>query len=181
MLNISIMITLSRIILTPVVMYLLWHHQWSYGLAVFLVAAVTDLLDGFVARWLQQRTYLGQILDPVADKCLLLGTMYMLLAVVAVSYVQQLAVVFLIFKELILLSVGGYLMNRYQFFIAPSFLSRMASLAEFVMITVVLGCLIWLGVIPALWLTVMLVVSCILSAALLVRYVRLIAQFFQER
>ena len=65
-------ITLVRIVLIPCFGYLWWrgHHGWALG--VFALASLTDWLDGFVARLLNQSTKLGQILDPAADKLLML-------------------------------------------------------------------------------------------------------------
>ena len=48
------------------------------SLIYFLVASITDALDGFLARKMSWQTYLGTILDPVADKLLLSGTIFIL-------------------------------------------------------------------------------------------------------
>jgi CDP-diacylglycerol--glycerol-3-phosphate 3-phosphatidyltransferase len=67
-------ITLLRIIFLPLLVFLLVRnsplHNWL-ALAVFLLAAVTDWLDGFVARTTGEVTALGKLLDPVADKLLI--------------------------------------------------------------------------------------------------------------
>jgi cardiolipin synthase len=70
--NLANSITLGRIALIPVFGYLWWRGQHGAALVVFVVAAVSDLADGFVARVLDQKTRLGQILDPAADKLMLL-------------------------------------------------------------------------------------------------------------
>jgi cardiolipin synthase (CMP-forming) len=65
-------ITLIRIAMIPVFGVLWWRGLHGAALTVFGLAAISDLADGFAARILNQRTKLGQILDPAADKLMLL-------------------------------------------------------------------------------------------------------------
>ena len=78
--NVPNILTVLRILLTPVFVILLIRESYLPCLAVFTTAAVTDGLDGFLARTLNQRTTLGAYLDAIADK-LLLTTAYVSLAV----------------------------------------------------------------------------------------------------
>lgn len=71
-------LTLLRMLLIPVFAILLIYGYVGAGLAVFCVAGLTDLLDGLIARWWQQKTELGAWLDPVADKLLLVTTFVVL-------------------------------------------------------------------------------------------------------
>lgn len=72
--NISNGLTILRLILTPcIVVYLYW-QQWAMAFGLFVFAAVTDLLDGHVARLLDEQTNLGTLLDPIADKFLLVAS-----------------------------------------------------------------------------------------------------------
>ena len=69
-------LTLGRIFLVPflVVVILTRWEGWEYwGLGIFLAASITDGLDGYLARRLNQRTRLGALLDPIADKFLMTG------------------------------------------------------------------------------------------------------------
>jgi cardiolipin synthase len=72
------LLTLCRVLLIPVFLALLSKHRYTYALYVFIVAALTDSLDGTVARWSGSRTELGAILDPFADKLLLLSSFVVL-------------------------------------------------------------------------------------------------------
>jgi cardiolipin synthase len=72
--NIPNLITLLRIILVPVVVILLIQGSFLKALMVFIVAGLSDALDGFLARVLNQQTTLGAYLDPIADKALLAST-----------------------------------------------------------------------------------------------------------
>ncbi len=64
-------ITILRMALAPVLVVLVLEGEMRWALAVFFVAGLTDLLDGLTARLGHQRTTLGAMLDPVADKVLL--------------------------------------------------------------------------------------------------------------
>ncbi len=72
------LLTLLRICLVPLLVAAVADNHYALGLGLFVVAGITDLLDGLLARLLKQYTMLGQYLDPVADK-LLLSTLFLVL------------------------------------------------------------------------------------------------------
>lgn len=65
---ISNILSVSRLITVPFIFYFIYREQWIYAIMCGAIAVITDLLDGFFARRLEQHTQLGYILDPVADK-----------------------------------------------------------------------------------------------------------------
>jgi len=73
--NLPNALTLARIFLIPFVVVVLLTkqmHNWAFwGAGLFLAAALTDLLDGYLARRRKQVTTLGRLLDPIADKLLI--------------------------------------------------------------------------------------------------------------
>lgn len=73
------MLTLLRLIIIPLIVVMIIEHRYRWALSLFLVAGISDALDGLLARLLHQKTVLGQYLDPIADK-LLLSTMFLVLA-----------------------------------------------------------------------------------------------------
>ena len=64
-------LTVFRMVLIPVFVTALYYQKFGWALAIFVVAGVTDGIDGFLARRFNQGSQLGQILDPIADKLLL--------------------------------------------------------------------------------------------------------------
>ncbi len=76
--TISNALTCLRLVLTPWVMTSIHGQQWCSAFIIFIIASATDVLDGYVARAFNEQTQLGTLLDPIADKCLLLGTFCML-------------------------------------------------------------------------------------------------------
>jgi cardiolipin synthase len=73
LLNLPNVLTLTRLFLVPVFLALLSDHRFGYALYVFCAAGLTDALDGTIARWFDLRTEIGALLDPFADKLLLLS------------------------------------------------------------------------------------------------------------
>lgn len=74
-------ITLSRFVLSLVLFVLIWlDGYWRTAAVVFTVAALTDFLDGYLARKYGQVTVLGRILDPFVDKIIICGSFIFLLA-----------------------------------------------------------------------------------------------------
>ena len=65
------LLTILRLVLIPVFVTAIFYNRFLIALAVFFTAALTDGLDGLVARAFNQKTPLGEILDPMADKLLL--------------------------------------------------------------------------------------------------------------
>ncbi|MEW6117281.1 MAG: CDP-alcohol phosphatidyltransferase family protein [Nitrospirota bacterium] len=79
-LNAPNIITFIRIVILPVFVTALVYKRYSYALILFIIASVSDMLDGLLARMTDQKTPLGAFLDPLADKFLLM-TSFILFAV----------------------------------------------------------------------------------------------------
>jgi|SRR5271166_1419911 len=78
LLNLPNVLTLARLISIPFFLALLSRHRFNSALVLFAAAAVTDALDGTVARWFDSKTELGAFLDPFADKLLLVSSFVVL-------------------------------------------------------------------------------------------------------
>jgi cardiolipin synthase (CMP-forming) len=81
--NVPNFLTLARLCVVPIVVVMITSHAWISAFSLFVIAGITDAVDGFVARQFNQRTELGAYLDPLADKALLVS-IYVTLAVVNV-------------------------------------------------------------------------------------------------
>jgi CDP-diacylglycerol--glycerol-3-phosphate 3-phosphatidyltransferase len=95
-LNLPNVITLVRIFLIPVFVMLFFTPTPDRSLSaavVFVVAAITDLLDGYIARRTGQITKLGKLLDPIADKLLVLSALILLVNVDRVSALVAILVI----------------------------------------------------------------------------------------
>jgi cardiolipin synthase len=72
-------LTMLRLLFVPLAAISVVESKFALALAIFLLAGLSDALDGWLARRLNQKTLLGQYLDPIADK-LLLSTMFVVLS-----------------------------------------------------------------------------------------------------
>jgi cardiolipin synthase len=72
-LSIPNIITLGRILLVPVIVWAIASNQMAIAFAVFIVAGVSDAVDGFLAKRFNMASELGALLDPLADKALLVS------------------------------------------------------------------------------------------------------------
>ena len=72
------LLSIIRIALVYPILNNIFIGNFIYSLGFFIVASLTDALDGFLARKMNWQTYLGTLLDPVADKLLLSGTIFIL-------------------------------------------------------------------------------------------------------
>lgn len=98
-------LTFMRILLTPLFGYLWWRHRYGLAIVVFAIASVSDVLDGLLARILNQRSRLGQILDPTADK-IMVGTTF--IAAAATGALPRWLAAIVIGRDLVL-ALGGAL------------------------------------------------------------------------
>jgi cardiolipin synthase len=76
------LISLGRLLLVPVIVALITAERWKEAFVVFVIAGISDALDGWIAKTFDLRTVLGAYLDPLADKALLVS-IYVALAIVA--------------------------------------------------------------------------------------------------
>jgi CDP-diacylglycerol--glycerol-3-phosphate 3-phosphatidyltransferase len=79
--NIPNALSISRLALAAVAWGLIARSSFAAALVVFSIAAITDALDGFVARLLKQESDIGRQLDPLVDKILIIGTLVYLLTI----------------------------------------------------------------------------------------------------
>jgi cardiolipin synthase len=130
------LLTLLRICLMPLLVSAILDNRFGLSFGLFVAAGLTDALDGALARWLKQRTVLGQYLDPVADK-LLLSTLFLVLTHKNLIPVTITALVF--GRDLGILLVAALLyaaVGRREF--KPSLFGKLNTVAQVTAVAVVL-------------------------------------------
>jgi len=75
------LITIARLIMVPIVIVMIMQERWAAAFILFVVAGISDGIDGFIARHFDMRSEFGAYIDPLADKSLLVS-IYVALAVV---------------------------------------------------------------------------------------------------
>src|SRR5262244_3072858 len=71
-------LTILRIVFVPLFIILLVYNELGWALGTFVVAGITDVLDGIIARRFGQKTSIGAALDPIADKLLMTSSILIL-------------------------------------------------------------------------------------------------------
>jgi cardiolipin synthase len=130
------LLTLLRICLAPFLVAAILERHFAVSFGLFVVAGLTDALDGLLARLLKQRSMLGEYLDPVADK-LLLSTLFLVLMHMSLIPVTVTVLVFgrdvgILVVAAILYAVTG----RREF--GPSLLGKANTLAQVAAVAAVL-------------------------------------------
>jgi cardiolipin synthase len=135
--NVANAITLLRLCLVPALAFFLLEGSYVAAFWTFVVASVSDGIDGFVARQFNQRTQIGAVLDPIADKLLILASVVMLawikvlplwLAALMVGRDFVIVVGALSFR----LAIGPYAM-------APTALGKLCTFFQFSLLVVLLA------------------------------------------
>lgn len=127
-LTIPTILTLGRIVLIPCIVVALLNNYWTVACVLFAVCAVTDILDGFIARRYNQQTILGAMLDPLADKLLMIA-IFVTFSYNIVTYfcVPRWFILLLIAKEMILvLGATALFCTKYHVMMRPSLLGKLA-------------------------------------------------------
>ena len=135
--NLPNMISLARLFATPVTVWLMLTGELTFAFWLFLAASVSDAVDGFIAKRFDRETMLGGYLDPLADKALLVSV-YITLGVL--DHLALWLVILVVFREILI--IGGalllWLLAR-SFTIQPLMVSKVNTVAQIVLATVVLG------------------------------------------
>jgi cardiolipin synthase len=126
--NIPNLITIIRILLTPFFVILLLKGMFGLALAIFTVAGLSDALDGFIARYFNQRTILGAYLDPIADK-ILLSSAFIGLAVLSIIP-GWLAVIVMSREVLIFTGIAVFTITEKKYKVRPSIVSKCTTAAQ---------------------------------------------------
>lgn len=144
LLTIPNILTFLRMALIPVFASLLVYGYMGAALAVFVIAGVSDGVDGFLARKFNQESELGTIMDPIADK-LLMTTAFIILTIPGIlPPVRHLPVPFwvtaaVIGRDVLIIAVAGAIniMTGFRGF-QPSWLGKASTLVQVIGVTLIL-------------------------------------------
>jgi cardiolipin synthase len=130
------LLTLLRLFFLPFAVIAVLKGYYGWALAIFIIAGISDGLDGLLARLMKQQTVLGQYLDPIADK-LLLSTMFLVLQA---AHKMRLDVTVLVFsRDIIIVIVCAvlYATGVMRIF-RPSWLGKTNTVAQILTVLFVL-------------------------------------------
>ncbi|MDJ0806969.1 MAG: CDP-alcohol phosphatidyltransferase family protein [Gammaproteobacteria bacterium] len=129
------LISFLRILLTLPIVWLLFEQEFTYALMLFALAGFSDGLDGFLAKHFHWQSKLGGLLDPLADKALLMSSF---LVLGALGLLPIWLVILVIFRDLLIM--GGAL--YYNFSVEevdanPSLISKLNTLLQILLVLLV--------------------------------------------
>ena len=143
-LTIPNILTFMRMGLIPVFVSLVYYGYSKWALAVFLIAGISDGIDGFLARRFKQESELGTIIDPIADKLLMTTAFIILTLPNVLPPVRHLPIPFwvtasVIGRDVLILTVAGgiNIMTGFRGF-KPSFWGKVSTLVQVIGISLVM-------------------------------------------
>ena len=111
-LNVPNILTVSRIVIIPVVLaFIYWDGEignWL-ALAAYAYACITDFFDGYLARAWHQQSAFGRFLDPIADKLLVAGVLFMLVGVETIAGLHILPAAVILCREILVSGLREFL------------------------------------------------------------------------
>ncbi|PID42056.1 MAG: CDP-alcohol phosphatidyltransferase [Proteobacteria bacterium] len=134
--NIPNILTIGRIILVLPIVVSICFESFRQALLLFLIAGVSDGVDGYLARRFDWKSRFGSIADPLADKLLLVSSY---LAITAVGLVDWWLALIVLGRDFVILVGAGlyhYFYGRYE--ITPSLLGKSSTLCQIVYVLVVI-------------------------------------------
>ena len=175
-LNLPNLITLTRLMSVPLMIWLIVGARFGIAAWVFVGAGISDALDGFIAKRFDCRTRLGALLDPVADKALL-TSVYVALGIA--ELLPNWLVILVVFRDVTI--IGGFVLlqtiaapRRFD----PLFISKVNTLAQIALVGYVLGRLgigIADGMLTNVLVTVTAVTTVLSGLGYLVRWARILS------
>jgi len=179
--TIPTLFTIARIILTPIIVGAMIMQQWGVAFVLFVIAALTDMIDGNLARYYGDHTFLGACLDPIADKFLLLSCFFTLAFVQSPLFTIPIwFVVLVLFKELLLIgSAVAFYLIKGHIEVKPRLLGKLTAVVQ-------MGFIIWLFAcyffrwVPIRTYYFMLVVLVVMIFASLIQYLMIGWRWFCE-
>lgn len=132
--TISNTLTALRILLLPLFIACFWLEGSNAAMIqalFFVLLGLTDFADGWLARYLQQESHFGAVMDPIADKLLVIITLIMLLSNDTISGIHTLAVILIISREIIISGLREALVQVNSNKLAVSVLAKWKTTLQF--------------------------------------------------
>lgn len=121
--NLPNLLTVIRFLLIPFCGYTLYHDQYLLAGIIFIVACLTDLADGYIARKYNMITNFGKLADPAADKLLLITVLFILSVK---KLIPQIIPVIVLIKEAIM-GIGGLILLNKDYVVSSNIYGKFAA------------------------------------------------------
>ena len=186
-LNAPNLVTFSRIVLIPVIIAIFYvpdawlseHGRNIAATAVFIFAGITDWLDGYLARRLNQMSAFGAFLDPVADKLIVVSA---LLALLYLNRVDMIVALIIVGREIAISALREWMAKMGQSAsVAVAFIGKLKTVVQMIAIPLLLYHDPLLGLDCQLLGTILINVAAVLTVASMLYYLRKALPYASER
>jgi len=175
--NLPNIISLLRLFSAPIIVWLVIKDLYFYSFLFFVFAAISDAVDGFIARAFQARSEMGNYIDPLADKVLLVA---IYLSLGYRGFLDEWIVILVVFRDLLI--VGGVMVNHVftnkDLLLDPLKVSKVNTLFQILLIAVALAELSFslpaLGLVKNYLIFLVAVTTAISGAGYLLRWFRVL-------
>lgn len=124
-------LTILRLILVPIIFGLILYDHYTLAIVFYIIASITDVLDGFIARKFNLISDFGKLMDPLADKVTQIGT---ILALILKRIIPFWILIIISGKELIMIVASIFLYKKRQFTVQSLWYGKLATVILFVAI-----------------------------------------------
>lgn len=131
------LISIGRLLAVPVAVWLILTGRFGWAFWIFVIAGISDAVDGFLAKRLKAQTELGKVLDPLADKALLVSV-YVSLG--QAGHIPVWLVILVVFRDVLI--VGGIILSHTvgrPVKMRPLVISKINTAAQIILAAAVLG------------------------------------------
>lgn len=124
-------LTILRLVLVPIIFGLILYDHYTLAIVFYIIASITDVLDGFIARKFNLISDFGKLMDPLADKVTQIGT---ILALILKRIIPFWILIIISGKELIMIIASIFLYKKRQFTVQSLWYGELATVILFVAI-----------------------------------------------
>ena len=171
--NLPNLITIARILLVPVVVWAIASHEMQIAFLLFLIAGLSDAVDGFLAKRFGMASELGAYLDPLADKVLIVS-IYIALGIT--EAIPRWIVILVVSRDILI--IGGVMLAWFlgkPVRVKPVLVSKLNTVAQIVFACLVLGELAFqveVGAVQVVTMAIVKAIVAVLTLASIGFYVR---------
>ena len=141
--NVPNILTLSRILLLPLLLFMILSSNYQlniYAVILFIIISFTDFLDGFLARHQGSTSEFGKMLDPIADKLLVVGVITALVINGSIENLNMIPAFLIIFREIFISGLREYVANsKLEVSINVSNIGKVKTAIQMISLTLILA------------------------------------------
>ena len=172
--NIPNLLSILRITLSPFIFFTIINESYSIALFMFCIGAISDFLDGYIARSFRLVSKIGKYIDPIADKVFIISAFFALSIVT--EYVYLWMIYLILFRDILVTFIRYFLKNKDMQYEADFFGKGKTALQVFVVLAVILILKLYpsFGYLIEYLMVVCVLITCVSGVNYLYSYINLL-------